>query len=77
MTRIGFIGLGIMGSPMAAHLVAAGHDVTGFDLSSASLEKLVTDGGKVAWLQSARDWVALSPDRPDDFVARLSGKIAR
>ena len=48
MTRIGFIGLGIMGSPMAAHLVAAGHDVTGFDLSSASLEKLVTDGGKAA-----------------------------
>ncbi|HEX8865503.1 MAG TPA: NAD(P)-binding domain-containing protein, partial [Lentzea sp.] len=48
MTRIGFIGLGIMGSPMAAHLVAAGHDVTGFDLSSASLEKLVADGGKAA-----------------------------
>ncbi|GGU56148.1 NAD(P)-dependent oxidoreductase [Lentzea flava] len=48
MTRIGFIGLGIMGSPMAAHLVAAGHDVTGFDLSSASLEKLVVDGGKAA-----------------------------
>ncbi|MGI5505310.1 NAD(P)-dependent oxidoreductase [Lentzea sp. CA-135723] len=48
MTRIGFIGLGIMGSPMAAHLVAAGHDVTGFDLSSASLEKLEADGGKAA-----------------------------
>lgn len=48
MTRIGFIGLGIMGSPMAAHLVAAGHDVTGFDLSPASLEKLVADGGKAA-----------------------------
>ncbi|MFD9700014.1 NAD(P)-dependent oxidoreductase [Lentzea sp. NPDC059081] len=48
MTKIGFIGLGIMGSPMAAHLVAAGHDVTGFDLSSASLEKLETDGGKAA-----------------------------
>jgi 2-hydroxy-3-oxopropionate reductase len=48
MTRIGFIGLGIMGSPMAAHLVAAGHAVTGFDLSSASLAKLVADGGKAA-----------------------------
>ena len=55
MTRIGFIGLGIMGSPMAAHLVAAGHDVTGFDLSSASLEKLVADGGKAA--SSAQDAV--------------------
>ncbi|MFD4644012.1 NAD(P)-dependent oxidoreductase [Lentzea sp. NPDC058436] len=48
MTRIGFIGLGIMGSPMAAHLVAAGHDVTGFDLSPASLDKLTADGGKAA-----------------------------
>ncbi|GLY54061.1 NAD(P)-binding domain-containing protein [Lentzea sp. NBRC 102530] len=48
MTRIGFIGLGIMGGPMAAHLVAAGHDVTGFDLSSASREKLAADGGKAA-----------------------------
>lgn len=30
--RIGFIGLGNMGSPMAANLAAAGHDVAGFDL---------------------------------------------
>ncbi len=30
--KIGFIGLGNMGSPMAANLVAAGHEVIGFDL---------------------------------------------
>lgn len=30
--KIGFIGLGIMGRPMAGHLVKAGHDVTGYDL---------------------------------------------
>lgn len=30
--KIGFIGLGNMGGPMAANLVAAGHSVTGFDL---------------------------------------------
>ncbi len=29
--RIGFIGLGNMGAPMAANLIAAGHDVVGFD----------------------------------------------
>jgi 3-hydroxyisobutyrate dehydrogenase len=29
--KIGFIGLGNMGAPMAANLAAAGHDVTGFD----------------------------------------------
>ena len=32
--KIGFIGLGNMGSPMAANLVAAGHAVTGFDLAA-------------------------------------------
>lgn len=48
MTKIGFIGLGIMGGPMAAHLVAAGHDVTGFDLSRASLDELVANGGGAA-----------------------------
>ncbi len=32
--KIGFIGLGNMGAPMAANLVAAGHGVTGFDLAA-------------------------------------------
>ena len=32
--KIGFIGLGNMGAPMAANLAAAGHSVTGFDLSA-------------------------------------------
>lgn len=32
--KIGFIGLGNMGGPMAANLVRAGHEVTGFDLSA-------------------------------------------
>lgn len=32
MAKIGFIGLGNMGLPMAANLVRAGHDVVGFDI---------------------------------------------
>ncbi|WP_068110300.1 3-hydroxyisobutyrate dehydrogenase [Tropicimonas marinistellae] len=32
--KVGFIGLGNMGAPMAANLVAAGHQVTGFDLAA-------------------------------------------
>ena len=32
--KIGFIGLGNMGGPMAANLVAAGHEVVGFDLTA-------------------------------------------
>ncbi len=38
MARIAWIGLGNMGGPMAANLVGAGHDVTGFDLVPASLD---------------------------------------
>ena len=37
MAIIGFIGLGNMGAPMAANLVKAGHDVTGFDLSADAI----------------------------------------
>ncbi|MCU1646214.1 MAG: 2-hydroxy-3-oxopropionate reductase [Nocardia sp.] len=48
MSTIGFVGLGIMGGPMAGHLVKAGHDVTGFDLSPAGLEKLKAAGGATA-----------------------------
>ena len=33
MTEIGFIGLGIMGKPMASHLVRAGHTVHVCDLA--------------------------------------------
>jgi 2-hydroxy-3-oxopropionate reductase len=48
MQRIGFIGLGIMGSPMAANLIRAGHEVTGFDVSPDSVQRLVDAGGHSA-----------------------------
>jgi 3-hydroxyisobutyrate dehydrogenase len=48
MSSIGFIGLGNMGLPMAKNLVAAGHHVTGFDLSQAALTELAEAGGHVA-----------------------------
>lgn len=44
MTRITFIGLGNMGGPMAANLVAAGHAVTGFDLSADMLKAAAERG---------------------------------
>lgn len=46
--KLGFIGLGVMGAPMAAHLVAAGHDVSGYDVSTAAAEKLQAAGGRAA-----------------------------
>lgn len=35
--EIGFIGLGNMGAPMAANLIAAGHHVTGFDIAEVAV----------------------------------------
>jgi len=46
--RIGFIGLGHMGLPMALNLQAAGFEVTGFDLNPAALQAFANAGGKVA-----------------------------
>ncbi|MDM8168337.1 3-hydroxyisobutyrate dehydrogenase [Roseovarius sp.] len=40
--KIGFIGLGNMGGPMAANLSKAGHDVTGFDTADVSIEGVTT-----------------------------------
>ena len=48
MARIGFVGLGNMGGPMAANLVKAGHQVTGYDLSPAALDALRAAGGNIA-----------------------------
>ncbi|MBU9325461.1 3-hydroxyisobutyrate dehydrogenase [Burkholderia gladioli] len=42
--KIGFIGLGHMGAPMALNLVKGGHEVRAFDLSEDAL-RLVADGG--------------------------------
>ena len=44
MKKIGFIGLGIMGKPMAKNLVKAGYDLTVFDINNAAVEELVAIG---------------------------------
>jgi 3-hydroxyisobutyrate dehydrogenase len=47
--RIGFIGLGIMGYPMAGHLARAGHDLTVFNRTTAKAERWVAEhGGSLA-----------------------------
>lgn len=47
MAKVGFIGLGNMGGPMAQNLVKAGHDLVVFDLSDAAVKK-ATDAGAAA-----------------------------
>jgi 3-hydroxyisobutyrate dehydrogenase len=46
--KIGFIGLGHMGLPMAINLVKAGHEVTGYDLQTTALHNFAQAGGLIA-----------------------------
>jgi len=48
MARIGFIGLGNMGGPMALNLLKAGHDVRAFDLSPDAIGKAKGAGASIA-----------------------------
>ena len=45
MTKITFLGLGVMGYPMAGHLVAAGHSVTVYNRTTAKAEAWVAQHG--------------------------------
>ena len=51
--RIGFIGVGAMGAPMAERLLDAGHEVTVFDMTAAAMRPLVVRGAIAA--ASARE----------------------
>lgn len=46
--RVGFIGLGVMGAPMAANVLKGGHALTVFDLNPAAVAALVNAGAKAA-----------------------------
>jgi 2-hydroxy-3-oxopropionate reductase len=48
VTKIGFVGLGIMGGPMSSNLLAAGFDVIGFDVVPTALRRLTAAGGTAA-----------------------------
>ncbi len=49
MAKVAFLGLGVMGYPMARHLAAKGHDVTVYNRTTAKAEKWVSEhGGRVA-----------------------------
>ncbi|NKY97576.1 2-hydroxy-3-oxopropionate reductase [Nocardiopsis alborubida] len=68
--KIAFIGLGIMGLPMAVNLVRAGYTVTGHNLTPERVDALVAEGGlrggSVAGAVADADAViTMVPDSPD------------
>jgi 2-hydroxy-3-oxopropionate reductase len=70
MTELGFIGLGIMGKPMASHLVKAGHTVHVCDLVEESVKHLCSLGGKACSCcreiaQKSDIIFIMVPDTPD------------
>jgi 2-hydroxy-3-oxopropionate reductase len=81
MTSVGFIGLGIMGGPMAANLVKAGFDVVGYDYSPARMDELVKQGGQAGSgvaevVQKVDIVITMVPDSPDvEAVALGDGGI--
>lgn len=54
MAKITFLGLGVMGGPMAGHLARAGHEVTVFNRTHAKAEAWVAANGG-AWAQTPRE----------------------
>ena len=46
--KVGFIGLGVMGGPMAANVLKGGHELTVYDLNPAAVAQLTALGAKAA-----------------------------
>jgi 2-hydroxy-3-oxopropionate reductase len=68
--RIGFVGLGVMGKPMARNLAAAGHDLVVYSRTRASVDELASESGAQA-AGSAREvseqadtTILMLPDSP-------------
>jgi 3-hydroxyisobutyrate dehydrogenase len=78
MAKLAFLGMGVMGAPMAAHLKTAGHDVTVYNRTAAKAEAWVaTNGG--AWAATPReaaegcDFVMACVGNDDDLRSVVTG----
>ena len=74
--KIGFVGLGIMGKPMARNLMAAGYELTVYDIVGEPVEELATEGASAAsspreaTVNNART-ITMLPDSADSERAIL------
>jgi 2-hydroxy-3-oxopropionate reductase len=68
--RIGFIGLGVMGKPMAKHLIGAGHTLTVHNRSRGAVDELAAAGATGAAspaevARASKVIITMLPDTPD------------
>jgi 3-hydroxyisobutyrate dehydrogenase len=78
MAKIAFLGLGVMGAPMARHLATAGHEVTVYNRTAARASTWVTNNGGLAAATPAeaaagKDAVLTCVGNDDDLAAVTLG----
>lgn len=77
MRSVGFIGLGNMGAPMCGHVIAAGFDVSAFDLDADAVARTVSAGarraGSVAECARRADILITSLPGPAEVEQVLAG----
>lgn len=82
MTRIGFIGLGNFGKPIAEHLLAADHEMTVYDIREEAMAPLVDDGARGVDSPAAVGrhaevvfTVLVSPEQVEEVVSGPNGLL--
>ncbi|MCG7622585.1 3-hydroxyisobutyrate dehydrogenase [Epibacterium sp. Ofav1-8] len=71
--KIGFIGLGNMGGPMAANLAKAGHEVTGFDMAEVSVDGVTLADSAAAAATGADVVITMLPN--GDILRHVATEI--
>jgi len=69
--KIGFIGLGNMGAPMAVNLAAAGHDVVGFDVAAPCPDTITQAVSAMGAAKDAQVVITMLPN--GDILRRAAG----
>ena len=71
--KIGFIGLGNMGGPMAANLAGAGHEVTGFDPAGVSVDGVTRADSAVQAVTGAEVVITMLPN--GDILRSVAAEV--
>ncbi|MDZ7710499.1 MAG: 3-hydroxyisobutyrate dehydrogenase [Roseovarius sp.] len=71
--KIGFIGLGNMGAPMAANLAKAGHDVVGFDVAAVEVDGVTMAASGAEAAKGAEVVITMLPN--GDILRRVAAEV--